>query len=396
MTAMGRSNPCTLIAKSLADDLAAAVRGKEDAPAELLAAAEQLASKYEGQPAPEAVKMLLAIASGSLMGPGDGWFGPAATKYHWNWLADRHSVGRDGRIPSELFQGPQEWFKRLDRNGDGAITAEDLDWSEQNSWVQYAYVVNRLLRRLDTTGNGLLTRQEWTAFFDSVAGRQEGVEIDRLRETWLTSITSGFFPGDAPTLRQLLDGLLNGEVGSLQEGPGLNQPAPDFCLKSFDGAQSFRLSEAIGQRPIVLIFGNFSCSPFRSMYPGVELVASRFGDAALFRAIYVREAHPADGWKMASNDRVGVTVAQPTTYAQRAAVATQCHRRLNPSIPLLVDEIDDPVGNAYSGMPARLYVIDRQGQVVYKSGRGPFGFKVGEMEQALVMTLLDEDSKRSS
>ena len=67
-----------------------------------------------------------------------------------------------------------------------------------------------------------------------------------------------------------------------------------------------------------------------------------------------------------------------------------CHALLKPSIPLLVDEIDDSTGNAYSGMPARLYVIDRGGRVAYKSGRGPFGFKTGEMEQALVMTLIDE------
>ena len=41
-------------------------------------------------------------------------------------------------------------------------------------------------------------------------------------------------------------------------------------------------------------------------------------------------------------------------------------------------------------MPARLYVIDRNGRVAYQSGRGPFGFKTGEMEQALLMTLLDQ------
>ena len=93
---------------------------------------------------------------------------------------------------------------------------------------------------------------------------------------------------------------------------------------------------------------------------------------------------------MDSNAKVGVSVAQPRTYEQRTAVASQCHALLKPSIPLLVDEIDDPAGNAYSGMPARLYVIDREGRVAYKSGRGPFGFKTGEMEQALVMTLIDE------
>ena len=98
---------------------------------------------------------------------------------------------------------------------------------------------------------------------------------------------------------------------------------------------------------------------------------------------------------MESNSRLGIAVTQPTTLAERTAVAGQCHRLLNPEIPLLVDEIDDRVGNAYSGMPARLYVIDTEGKIAYKSGRGPFGFKVGEMEQALLMTLLDARAIRS-
>lgn len=31
--------------------------------------------------------------------------------------------------------------------------------------------------------------------------------------------------------------------------------------------------------------------------------------------------------------------------------------------------------NVWNGMPARLYVIDKEGNVAYKSGRGPFGYK---------------------
>jgi type I thyroxine 5'-deiodinase len=62
---------------------------------------------------------------------------------------------------------------------------------------------------------------------------------------------------------------------------------------------------------------------------------------------------------------------------------------LKMTMPLLVDEIDDRVGHAYSGMPDRLYVIGGDGRVVYKGGRGPFGFNAGEMEQALILHLLD-------
>jgi hypothetical protein len=92
---------------------------------------------------------------------------------------------------------------------------------------------------------------------------------------------------------------------------------------------------------------------------------------------------------MESNARVGFAVAQPKSFAERNAVAQKCHRLLNGRIPLLVDEIEDLVGHAYSGMPDRLFVIDTTGKVAYKSGRGPFGFKVGEMEQSLLMTLSD-------
>jgi alkylhydroperoxidase family enzyme len=109
-----------------------------------------------------------------------------------------------------------------------------------------------------------------------------------------------------------------------------------------------------------------------------------------FLGVYVREAHPTDGWRMASNDKAGIAFAQPTTKAEREGIAAQCCQALQMTMPLLVDELNDHVGHLYSGMPDRLYVIGRDGRVVYKGGRGPFGFLPGEMEQALVMHLLED------
>lgn len=42
------------------------------------------------------------------------------------------------------------------------------------------------------------------------------------------------------------------------------------------------------------------------------------------------------------------------------------------------------------------YVIDPKGKVAYKSGRRPFGFKPGEMEQALVMCLSESGQVQAS
>jgi hypothetical protein len=116
----------------------------------------------------------------------------------------------------------------------------------------------------------------------------------------------------------------------------------------------------------------------------------RYGDRAEFLAVYVREAHPIDGWRIASNDKAGISIQQPRERTERVAVAEKCCSTLQISMPLLVDEQDDRVGHAYSGMPDRLYLIDCEGRVAYKGGRGPFGFLPGEMEQALIMLLLDE------
>jgi hypothetical protein len=119
----------------------------------------------------------------------------------------------------------------------------------------------------------------------------------------------------------------------------------------------------------------------------------RYADRVEFLAVYVREAHPIEGWRMTSNDKAGISIKQPRERSERIAVAEKCCSTLEITMPVLVDEQDDRVGHAYSGMPDRLYVIDRDGRVAYQGGRGPFGFVPGEMEQALIMLLLDDGKK---
>jgi Iodothyronine deiodinase. len=96
---------------------------------------------------------------------------------------------------------------------------------------------------------------------------------------------------------------------------------------------------------------------------------------------------------MESNDKAGIAIAQPKTDAERSQVAHRCQGVLEMSMPVLVDSIDDKVGRMYSGMPDRFYIVDKNGAIVFKSARGPFGFRVGEMEQALAMTLIEDMPK---
>lgn len=121
-------------------------------------------------------------------------------------------------------------------------------------------------------------------------------------------------------------------------------------------------------------------------------IHERWKDRVEFVAVYIKEAHPSDGWKSRSNERVGIKVKQPTRFEERVKAASQCCGALELTIPMVVDGIDNRVGEAYSGFPDRLYLIDRNGKIAFKSGRGPFGFIPAELEQALILLLLDETS----
>jgi hypothetical protein len=361
------------------------------------AAAALLESAYVDQTPPEGVRMLIAILRGSQLGAGEGWFGPAQQRYTWEWLARHCEVDPAKRsIPRAGFHGSDASFARLDRDKDGTITPQDLDWSDRNPYVQMSYMTNRLFRVLNASGTGHLSKDEMLQFFDKAASGKEYLSADDFRDALLANLSGGFQQGDTPKPDVLVRGLFAGEIGSMNEGPKLNDPAPLFALKTVEGKETVQLEKLIGSKPVVLVFGNFTCGPFRSFYPGVETVYQRYKKDAHFLMIYVREAHPTNGWKMESNSRAGVTVKQPTTFAERTEAAGQFCTRLKPTMPVVVDEINDPIGNAYSGMPARLYVIDRAGKIAYKSGRGPFGFRVGEMEQALVMLLLDQQKTASA
>lgn len=364
-------------------------------PAEAAALATALEKAYDGgAKPPEAARMLTAILRGSSMNAGEGWFGPAETRYTWEWLAKLHGVDpKKDSVTKSAFRGSAELFARLDRNKDGRIREEDLDWSDDSPYVQISYTINRIYRRLDSKGSGKLTKEDWAAIFEKASNGKDYLTFEDLRDMLLTGYSASFGAGDAPNPALLIRGLFAGEIGSFNEGPHVGQPAPNFILKKVDAKGSIELGKLIGDKPVVLVFGNFTCGPFRSMYPGVDELYQKYKDQANFLMVYVREAHPSDGWKMMSNTRAGVDVKQPTSFDERVNVANQFCTKFKPNMPVVVDEISDAAGHAYSGMPARLYVVDKQGKVAYKSGRGPFGFKVPELEQALVMCMLEQSAK---
>jgi Iodothyronine deiodinase len=100
--------------------------------------------------------------------------------------------------------------------------------------------------------------------------------------------------------------------------------------------------------------------------------------------VYIREAHPEEGWILPENRRSGVAVHEPTTVAERLAVASTCVSNLQVEMPTVVDEIGNGVASAYGGWPDRLYLVGADGRIAFQGGEGPFGFKPAELERALL------------
>jgi hypothetical protein len=103
--------------------------------------------------------------------------------------------------------------------------------------------------------------------------------------------------------------------------------------------------------------------------------------------VYITEAHPSDVWQMQSNIKDNVVFASPKTEDDRAFIAGACVRKLGIEFPAVLDEFGNSTEQAYTGWPDRIYLIDSQGRVAYKSRPGPFGFKPDQLGSALAQTL---------
>jgi hypothetical protein len=118
-----------------------------------------------------------------------------------------------------------------------------------------------------------------------------------------------------------------------------------------------------------------------------------YSDQIQFIKIYIREAHPVDGWWFGKGimnillslqgSKASRDLYDPKTIQERRTAAGECEQSLQYGIKTYVDEMDDKVNRAYAAWPTRLYLIDKQGKVIYTGGLGPWGFKPGALRKAI-------------
>jgi len=212
-------------------------------------------------PPSEAVRMVTTILKGGKMGGDSGWFGPGLRRHDWVWLGGRCDADRDGKVVRKEFPGPDALFARMDRDRDGAVTAADLDWSPESPFLKQEAQAKQMLRGIDADGDGKVSQEEWAGLFKKLARGRDHLTAEDLRNAFFSPPKAkgqGKQKKDGPARQLLLRCLLQGDLGSPFEGPGLDEAAPDFTLPRQDGKGQISLSEFRGKRPVVLIFGSFT------------------------------------------------------------------------------------------------------------------------------------------
>jgi len=104
-----------------------------------------------------------------------------------------------------------------------------------------------------------------------------------------------------------------------------------------------------------------------------------------FVIIYTKEAHAVDTGRTGSysRDEEGNPVYDPQTYEERLELAIKTIAAEGITVPVLVDEMDNPLWCTYGPAPNNAYLIGTDGMIVTKQG----WYNPNEMESAILAYL---------
>jgi tetratricopeptide (TPR) repeat protein len=140
-------------------------------------------------------------------------------------------------------------------------------------------------------------------------------------------------------------------------------------------------------KPVVLIFGSYTCPKLRSSANSLKQLYERYRESVDFRLVYIREAHagaPSETqWQSTINEREGVDLPPARDLVEKQAHADLCVRKLSLPFQALVDGIDGAAEAAYQAWPSRVYLVDRTGRVAFNSRLGELDFHPSEMDSAI-------------
>ncbi len=164
-----------------------------------------------------------------------------------------------------------------------------------------------------------------------------------------------------------------------QADPGIAPGIPAPPVATLDWS---RLS-----KPVVLVFGSYTCPKLRGSAADLKRLAAPYGDRVDFRLVYIREAHAEGGaesqWQSTINIKEGISLAPARTLPEKQDHAALCLRKLDLPFPAVVDGMDGAAEIAYQAWPSRLYVIGSDGKVAFQTRLGELDFRPAELDAAI-------------
>jgi tetratricopeptide (TPR) repeat protein len=159
--------------------------------------------------------------------------------------------------------------------------------------------------------------------------------------------------------------------------------APDFTLRQRGSSEQIHLASVVGERPLILIFGSYTCPKFRFEARALNAMYQRYHIQAAFLMIYVQEAHTEEGWQSSVNQRENIALPPAKTIEQKEGNAGTCSRKLDLKFPIVIDGLDRKVEMAYAGWPSAVYVVDKNGRIAWRSRLGEVELSTAEMDKAI-------------
>lgn len=135
-------------------------------------------------------------------------------------------------------------------------------------------------------------------------------------------------------------------------GPQVGQKAKDFTLEDVNGAPR-RLLDFDGEF-LVLELGSITCPLFQGRRKRMGNLKQEFPNVD-FAILYVREAHP------------GKSIGAHKNFAEKQGVAQRLRTEDGEQRTILVDDIDGTAHGAFGGYPNAVFIINKNGCVVFNA-----------------------------
>jgi hypothetical protein len=137
-------------------------------------------------------------------------------------------------------------------------------------------------------------------------------------------------------------------------------------------------------RPVVLVFGSFTCDVFCRQFGRVRELADAYRDQVAFVFVYVNDAgHPPPSQGPLSR------YARQTAEPERRRQIRELLDEVGWSDPCAFG-VGSPAQSAYHAFPQRLVIIDEGGQIAFDAGGGlPNGWDWSAVKARLEAVLRD-------